>query len=254
MLRLILCSLICFSSIATAAEAPLVAVASNLTQAMTEIADHFQATSGIKVKLSFGSSGNFTRQILQGAHYQLFLAADKKSVDLLRDHGQQLFRNAEFARGRIGFFIPVDSHLSGTTDLQSIVQAIEFEDYRRLVIANPEVAPYGLAAVQALTSAGIWIIDRKKLLLGENAAQAVQFSLSGSVDIGIIPAAAAREPKVIQHGRFFPIPESWHQPIQQYLLLLSDTNPAGARFYNYLLNSESQGILIKFGYTPNVRE
>ena len=254
MLRLILCLLVWWSSITMAAETPLMAVASNLTQAMTEIADHFQASSGIKVKLSFGSSGNFTRQILQGAHYQLFLSADKKSVDLLRDKGQQLFRSTEFARGRIGFFIPTDSHLSGTTDLQSIVHAIEFEDYRRLVIANPELAPYGLAAVQALTSAGVWIIDRKKLLLGENAAQAVQFSLSGAVDIGIIPAAAAREPTVMQHCRFFPIPETWHQPIQQYLLLLSDTNPAGARFYDYLLNSESQGILIKYGYTPNGME
>ena len=254
MLRLILCSLICFSSIATAAEAPLVAVASNLTQAMTEIADHFQASSGIKVKLSFGSSGNFTRQILQGAHYQLFLAADKKSVDMLRDNGQRLFRSAEFARGRIGFFIPKDSRLAGKTDLNSIISAIKFEDYTRLAIANAEVAPYGLAAEQALNSAGIWVLNRSKLLVGENAAQTVQFSLSGAVDIGIIPASAAFQPEVKEGGNFVLIPDSWHQPIQQYLLLLSDTNPASVRFYDYLLNIESQGILIKYGYTPNGRE
>ena len=254
MQRLVLCILVWFSSVVMAAEPPLVAVASNMTQAMTEIAGRFQSSSGIKIKLSFGSSGNFARQILQGARYQLFVAADKKYVDMLRDNGRQLTRIAEFAQGRIDFFIPKDSRLAGPGDLHSIVNAIQFGNYRRLVIANPEVAPYGLAAKQALASAGIWIINYSKLLVGENAAQAVQFSLSGAVDIGIIPASAAVQPEVRERGSFIPIPEAWHLPIQHYLVLLGSANPSAVRFYDYLLTGAAQRILVTYGYTPNMRD
>ncbi|MBF8269902.1 MAG: Molybdate ABC transporter substrate-binding protein [Gammaproteobacteria bacterium] len=252
MLRMVIFLLLCFSPAVMAADPPLVAVASNMTQVMTALADRFQASTQVKIKLSFGSTGNFTRQILQGAPYQVFLAADKKHVDMLRDNGRQLLRTAEFARGRIGFFIPSDSRLTGTTDLSSIVDAIEFENYTRLAIANSEIAPYGLAAEQALNNAGIWVLNRNKLLVGENAAQTVQFSLSGAVDIGIIPASAAFLPVVKEGGNFVLIPETWHQPIEQYLVLLTDTNPNAVRFYDFLLTQESRQILIEYGYTPSI--
>ena len=254
MLRLVLCALLCISSIVTAAEAPLVAVASNLTQAVTEIAGRFKSGTGIMLKLSFGSSGNFARQILQGAPFQLFLSADKKYVDMLRDNGQKFLQTSEYARGRIGFFIPEDSRLSGTAGLNEIINAIEFDDYRRMAIANPEVAPFGLAAEQALSYAGVWYINRNKLLLGENAAQTVQYSLSGAVDIGIIPASAAIQPEVRAHGSFIPIPETWHQPIQHYLVLFADANPSAIRFYDYLLTEAAQRILVTYGYSPNMQD
>ena len=250
MQRLVLCALLCISSIVTAAEPPLVAVASNLTQVVTEIAGRFETRTGITVKLSFGSSGNFARQILQGAPFQLFLSADKKYLDMLKDEGRQLVRITELARGRIGFFIPSDSTLSGITDLDSIVNALEFGNYRRLVIANPDLAPYGLAARQALESAGVWIVDQEKLVLGENIAQAVQFSISGAVDIGIIPESSTLLPEVYNKGRYISIPETWHQPIQQYLALLSDVNPSAIRFYDYLMTQESREILLEYGYAP----
>jgi len=252
--RLLLYLLFLASPPAMAADQPLVAVASNLTQALTEIADHYKQSSGSRIKLSFGSSGNFSRQILQGAPYQIFISADKSNVDFLIANGKQPLRNKAYAQGQIGFFIPKGSRLSGTTDLQGVIEAIEFDNYNRLALANPEVAPYGVAAEQALASAGVWIINRHKLLIGENIAQTVQFSLSGGVDIGIVPASSAIQPEVRGHGNFIPIPVDWHQPIQQYLVLLSDTNPSATRFFDYLLDRESQAILIKYGYTPNERK
>lgn len=251
MFRALFVLLVFYSSLATAAQPPLVAAASNMTRALSEIAGRFEKQSGIKVKLSFGSSGNFARQILQGAPYQIFLAADKKYVDKLTAGGHKVLRNEKFARGSIGFFIPKGSVLSGKTSLEGVVNAIEFDEYKRMVYANPEYAPYGAAAQQALQSAGVWDIDKSKLLLGENAAQAMQFTLAGGVDVGIIPASYAVLPNVKDKGRFIPIPEQWHKPIQQYLALLSDSNPAGVRFYNYLLSADPLTVLTKYGYTGN---
>lgn len=251
MFRVILVLLVMYSSLATAAQPPLVAAASNMTRALTEIAGQFQKQSGISVKLSFGSSGNFTRQILQGAPYQIFLAADKKYVDKLTAGGHKVLRNEEFARGRIGFFIPKGSDLYDKTSLEGIINAIEFDEYHRMVYANPEYAPYGAAAQQSLRNAGVWDIDKSKLLLGENAAQAMQFTLAGGVDVGIIPASYAVLPEVKNRGRFFPIPEQWHKPIRQYLALLSDSNPSGVRFYNYLLSADPLTVLTKYGYIGN---
>jgi len=236
---------------AMAADSVLVAAASNMSTTMTEITDQFEKQSGIRVKLSFGSSGNFTRQILQGAPFQIFLSADKNYVDKLVENNHKPVRSQEFTRGRIGFFIPTGSKLSGKPNLDDIINAIEFDDYNRLVYANPEFAPYGAAAVEALNNAGVWAIDKSKLLMGENAAQALQFSLAGGVDLAIIPASYAVLPKVRDRGQFILIPEQWHKPIQQYLVLLSDSNPSAIRFYEYLLSPEPQFILAKYGYTTN---
>jgi molybdate transport system substrate-binding protein len=251
MLRKLLALLIVNSSLAVAADPPpLVAAASNLAPALTEIADRFERSAGVRVKLSYSSSGNIARQILQGAPFHLFISADKKNLDRLRENGRPLLRETAFARGAIGFFIPSDSRLAGAGELHDIIKAIEFNHYRRLAIANPAHAPYGIAAEQALESAGVWIIDRNKLLLGENIAQAVQFTLSGAVDIGIIPTSSAIIPEVTRKGRFIPIPETWHQPILQYLALLSDSNASAVRFYDYLLTDDAINILMKFGYNP----
>lgn len=241
--------LVLYAPCSMAARTLLVAAASNMSNTLTEITNQFEKESGIRVKLSFGSSGNFTRQILQGAPYQIFLSADKKYVDKLADSGHKPVQTEEFARGRIGFFIPKGSKLSTKTNVEDIINAIEFDDYNRMVYANPEFAPYGTAAVQALHSAGVWNIDKGKLLMGENAAQALQYSLSGGVDVALIPASYAVLPKVKDKGRFFMIPEQWHKPIQQYLALLSDSNPSAKRFYDYLLSTEPQYILAKYGYS-----
>ena len=232
-----------------AARSVLVAAASNMSNTLSEITNQFEKQSGTRVKLSFGSSGNFARQIQQGAPFQIFLSADRKYVDKLADSGHKPVRIEEFARGRIGFFVPKGSKLSTSTNLEDIINSIEFDDYNRMVYANPEFAPYGTAAVQALHSAGVWNIDKSKLLMGENAAQALQFSLSGGVDVAVIPASYAVLPKVKDKGRFYLIPEQWHKPIQQYIALMSDSNPSATRFYDYLLSTEPQYILAKYGYS-----
>ena len=231
-----------------AADIPRIAVASNMSHAMTDIASAFQRDTGIRVELSFGSSGNFSRQIIQGAPYNLFLSADAKYVDLLIENGLKPLADIAYARGRIVLFIPHGSALSDSSDLQASIAKLSQGKFNRLVIANPGHAPYGVAALQALRNAGIPEIDKKRLLLAENAAQATQIALSGNVDAGIIPASFTHLTGLRESGMFFIIPESWHQPLQQRLVLLEGATNMEKQFFNYMQNQSSQLIIKKYGY------
>ena len=219
---------------------------------MTEIREQYRHEQGRSdISLVFGSSGNFARQILQGAPFELFLSANKKYVDLLINNGTMPSDYRQFALGRIGYFIPHGSLLSADNSLEEINKSLVNGKYRRLAIANPEYAPYGVAARQALQTAGLWAIENDKILLGENIAQAVQFTLSGSVDIGIIPLSYAVLPGTRDKGKFFLIPENWHEPIIEYLVLLQGAGSEGKAFYQYLLSGKAAPILKKFGYVTS---
>ena len=240
------------SSGVRAEDIPLVAAASNLSHALDEIVAAYQAETHAPVRMSFGSSGNFTRQILQGAPFHLFLSADQKYLDMLRTEGHPVLASSILARGRIGFFLPRGSGLAGM-DMKAIQQALQHGQYRRIALANPDFAPYGVAAMQALQSAGVWVLEEEKLLLGESAAQAMQFSLSGGVDLGVIPSSYAGLPEIAAKGEFLPIPETWHQPLLQYRVLLIDS-AAGRRFYEYLGSGTALGILQKYSYETESKD
>jgi len=238
---------------ARAEDAPHFAVASNMMQVMTEILKQYKHDSGTgDINLVFGSSGNFMRQILQGAPFELFLSANKKYVDVLLRDGKHVAASREFALGHIGYFIPSGSLLSGKKNLEEINKALSNGEYRRIAFANPEFAPYGVAARQVLQTAGLWAIENEKLLLGENIAQAMQFTLAGGVDIGIVPQSFAVLPQIRDKGNFFLIPEDWHEPIIEYLVLLQDAGPQSRAFYQYLLSGKPKPILKKYGYATDI--
>lgn len=250
-LRLIFIVLLLNSALVRA-ETPVVAVAANMTHVMTEVADQYQAKTGKQIKLTFGSSGNFTRQIQQAAPYTLFLSADKKYVDILTENNLTDSKAIAFARGEIGILIPNRSVLSDATDIRSIFQSLIYGQYRKIAIANPETAPYGAAAMQALQSGGLWATSSQKTLIAENAAQVVQYGLTGSVDLAIIPSSFAIYPGLSGQGKFYPIPPSWHDPIDQYLVLLKGAGKSTRAFLNYLSSEAVKDIIKKYGYSlPN---
>ena len=247
---LVLIILLQASRATAAAESVLVATASNMGNAMQELADGFQKQTGTGVRIVSGSSGNFTRQILQGAPFDLFMSASKAYLDTLRDAGVSIPRSTELARGRIGFYIPAASPLGDRRTLDEILNAVKFNEYRLIAYANPEFAPYGVAARQALEKAGVWVMDINKQLIGENAAQAVQFCLTGSVDMCIIPLSYAKLPEVQKMGRFFLVPADWHEPLRQYIILLNEKNSSAAGFYDFLLGEQASQVLVNYGYDP----
>jgi len=233
---------------ARAVEPTDVAAASDLTFALTEVADLFAAETGDTVRLSFGSSGNFRRQIAQGAPFDLFLSADESYVaDLFRD-GLTLDQGALYGIGRIVLFAPHGSALRPDPELKDLVAAAADGRLKAFAIANPAHAPYGRAARQALTKAGLWNTIGDRLVLGENATQTAQFATSGSAQGGIIPLSLATVPAVSALGTFALLPETWHDPLRQRMVLLRGADEVARRFYAFLQGDAARSILRRYGF------
>ena len=227
---------------------PLVAAASDLQFALDEIVANFQRDTGIAPRVTYGSSGNFTRQIEQGAPFELFLSADEAYVDRLAARGLTRGDGALYAIGRIVLFAPHGSPLEPDPGLENLAARLKSGESGRLAIANPEHAPYGRAAEQAMRSLGVWDAAQPRLLLGENVAQAAQFASSGNADGGIIAYSLALAPALRERGRFALLPETLHAPLRQRMVLLKRASPAAARFYDYLRSPSSRAILGQYGF------
>jgi molybdate transport system substrate-binding protein len=159
--------LLCFLAITAHAEVPNVAAAADLKFALGEIAAAYQKETGRAVRLSFGSSGNFARQIPQGAPFELFLSADEDYILKLAAEGLLQGDGHLYAIGRIALLVPHGSTLTADGELKDLQAAVSDGRIRRFAIANPEHAPYGRAARAALQRAGVWESLQGKLVLGE---------------------------------------------------------------------------------------
>jgi molybdate transport system substrate-binding protein len=230
------------------ADAPVIAGAADLTFALAEIAARFEAEGNGRVRLSMGSSGNVARQIEQGAPYQMFVSADEGFVFRLAERGLTRDRGDLYAIGRIVIFIPPHSDLRPDGTLADLRAAIEGSRLRRFAIANPEHAPYGVAAMQALRSRGLWDGIQRALVLGENVAQAAQFATTGNSQGGIIAHALALAPAMAPLGRFALIPEEWHAPLRQRMVLLRNAGPVAERFYAYMREAPAREIMARHGF------
>ena len=227
---------------------PTLAAASDLKFAIEEVAAHFKRDTGQDIKLVFGSSGNFTAQILQNAPFHLFMSADESFVYKLADAGKTEDRGRAYAVGRIGIMVPLGSPLKADGQFTDLAAALKDGRLQKFAIANPEHAPYGARAREALQHAGLWEAISAKLVLGENISQATQFATSGSAQGGIIAYSLALAPAVAKLGAFELIPESWHQPLRQRMVLLKGAPPAARDFYDYLFTPAAQEIMVRYGF------
>lgn len=228
--------------------APVVAAASDLQFALEEIAAAFTAETGMRVRLSLGSTGNLARQIRAGAPFELFMAADEQFVlDLARDG---LARDAGdlYAIGRIVVKVPPGSRLVPDGSLESLRRALAEGWITRFAIANPDHAPYGMRAREALQHAGLWEEIQPFLVLGENVSQAAQFALSGNADGGIIALSLALSPQVAARGRHDLIPAEFHAPLRQRMALLRGAGPVAEAFHAYLKQPAARGIMQRYGF------
>ncbi|WP_354681853.1 molybdate ABC transporter substrate-binding protein [Cupriavidus necator] len=228
---------------------PTVAAASDLKFAIEEVAARFERDTGQKLKLVFGSSGNFYSQILQGAPFHLYMSADENFVFRLADAGKTVDRGRLYAVGRIGVIVPHGSRLKADSELKDLASALKDGRLRKFAIANPEHAPYGARAREALQHAGLWEAVQPKLVLGENISQTAQFATSGSTEGGIIALSLAKAPSVAKLGEFALIPEAWHQPLRQRMVLVKDAPPAARAFYDYIATPPAQEIMTRYGFS-----
>lgn len=244
-----LIALAALGPVALSAAGPTVAAASTLQFALERVNEAFARETGERVRLTFGSSGHFRRQIATGAPFELYLSADESYVEALHAEGHTVDEGAVYAVGRIGVITP-RGHDSAIRDhsLEGLREAVEAGRLRRLAIANPEHAPYGVAARQALESAGLWEAVEPHLILGENVAQAARFALSGETDGGIIAYGLAVAPPLAERGTFALIPETAHAPLRQRMALIRGASPVARSFYRFLQGPEARDILAEYGF------
>jgi molybdate transport system substrate-binding protein len=219
-----------------------VAAASDLTAGFEEIGREFEATQNIKVVFVFGSTGMLTRQIENGAPMDLFAAANVAYVNQLEQKGLIVpDTKAIYARGRITLWTTADSPLKVET-----VSDLTRPEIKRVAIANPDHAPYGLAAKQALESAGVWESVKPKLVYGDNIRQTLQYAETGNVDVSIVALSLSQQSK----GRWTLVPEQLHQPIDQGLAVIKSThNEQAARaFASFVTGPRGKEILGKYGF------
>lgn len=247
--RCALAALLCTLAAAPhAREAPAIAAASDLKFALEEVAQRFQADGHGTVRLSMGSSGNFARQIEQGAPFQMFLSADEGFVFRLADRGLTRDRGELYAIGRIVILVPPHSDLLADGSLENLRAALQGNRLTRFAIANPEHAPYGRAAMQALKHRGLWDKIQSALVLGENVSQAAQFALTGNSQGGIVAHSLVLAPAMRDRGRFALIPAEWHEPLRQRMVLLRNATPVAERFYAYMQEKPAREIMVRYGF------
>jgi len=220
-----------------------VAAASDLAPAFEEIGREFQSSHKIKVTFVFGSTGMLTRQIENGAPFDLFAAASVSYVDQLEQKGLIVpGTKAIYARGRITLWTPAESTLRLET-----ISDLARPEVMRVAIANPDHAPYGLAARQALESAGIWEAVKPKLVYGDNIRQTLQYAETGNVEVAIVALSLSTQTK----GRWTLIPEELHQPLDQGLAVMKSTrNEQAARaFAAFVTGPQGRAILQRYGFS-----
>lgn len=237
------------------AEPLRVAAASNVQFALEEIAARFEAEEGISVRMTFGSSGNFRRQIAQGAPFELFISADEAYVEALHDQGLTLDDGVRYARGRLAWIqrsgktLPDES--TPLSAIEAAVTAYQRDEAReRIALANPEHAPYGVAARQVLEHAGLWQEMQPLKVIGENVAQAAQFALSDDSRGGLVAYSLAVSPNLDERSEFVPISRDWHEPLYQRMVLLDGAGEAARAFYAYLQGDEASAIFDDHGFDP----
>jgi len=220
-----------------------VSAASDLTFAFQEIGRRFEEETGIPVRFNFGSSGQLAQQIEQGAPVDLFASANVAYIEELERQGLILPDTKQvYAQGRIILWTRTDSPLQITG-----IEDLARPEVERIAIANPDHAPYGVAARQALQAAGLWEVIQPKLVLGENVRQTLQYAETGNVDVAIV----ARSLGVEGEGRWVLIPEEMHRPIDQAMAVVRGTphEEEARRFAAFVSGPQGRPILRRYGFT-----
>jgi molybdate transport system substrate-binding protein len=225
-----------------------ISAASDLTRAFTEVGAAFEAATGTKVVFNFGSTGQLAQQIEQGAPVDVFAAANASYIDQLDAKGLILSDTKQrYANGRIVLWTRADSELQ----LERL-EDLALPGVRRVAIANPDHAPYGTAAREALRAVGLWAGVQPKLVLGENVRQALQYAETGNVDAAIValslvvPAAMAED----VDGRYVLVPEDLHAPLDQTVAVIRSTaHEREARaFAEFVGSPAAREIMRKYGF------
>ncbi len=227
------------------ADSTLVAVASNFTKPMTEIAESFEKATGHSAKLSFGSTGKFVSQIQNGGPFEILLAADETAPALLEKEGYVVSgTRSTYALGKLALW----SATPGYVDAEAKI--LKTGSFKHIAIADPKLAPYGAAAVDYLTKQGLLEKTQPLMVLGENITQTQQFISTGNAELGFVALSQIIENGKIGSGAGYISPSNHYATIRQAVALLKNgaENPAAIALLAYLKSAPALAIIQKYGY------
>lgn len=233
------------ASFAAQADEVSVAVAANFTAPMQKIAADFEKATGHKAQLVFGSTGKFYAQIKSGAPFQVLLAADDETPARLVKEGDAVAGSQfTYAVGKLVLWSPKPGFVD---DKGEVLKSGRFE---HLSIANPKLAPYGLAAVETLKALGLADALQPKLVTGESITQAQQFVVSGNAELGFIAFAQIHKDGKLIDGSYWLVPGKYHTPIRQDAVVLDKgkASAAAAALLGYLKSPAAVAVIRAYGY------
>ena len=221
------------------------AVASNFSAPMKQIAALFEQQSGDTVKLSFGSTGKFYAQIKGGAPFDVFIAADSATPQHLEEEGMAV-NGSRFVYALGGLVLW--SAQPGYVDDKGAV--LRKGDYTRLAIADPKLAPYGMAAKQTLEKLALWNSIRNRLVMGENITQTYQFAATGNAELGFVALSQVMRDGKVSQGSWWRVPAEMYKPIRQSAVLLSGAKDKAAAqaFLDFLKSKKAAAVIRSYGY------
>ncbi len=242
---LIFVCLLVVGQTAHAEENITIAAAADLKFALDEIVVLFKSTHpAAQIETIYGSSGNFSTQIQQGAPYDLYFSADIAYPRALKAEGLAASEVQAYGVGRIVLWS--QSRDAGKMTLADLADP----SIRKIAIANPMHAPYGKRAEEALKTAGLWEEVQAKLVYGENIAQAAQYVQSGNAQVGIIALSLALGPELAKQGSYALIPDKLHQPLEQGFIITKRAadNSLAQAFARFVAGKEARAIMIRYGF------
>jgi molybdate transport system substrate-binding protein len=227
------------------AEKITIAAAADLKFAMDEIVNTYKkANSADEIDVVYGSSGKFQTQIQQGAPYDLYFSADISFPRELAKNGFAASEVKPYAVGRIVLW-------SASMDASKMtLDSLSDPKITRIAIANPQHAPYGKRAEEALRSSGLWDKVEPKLVYGENIAQTAQFVQTGNAQAGVIALSLAVNPELASKGGYWLIPEKLHAPLEQGFIITKQAagNALAKRFAEYMGSKPARAVMSKYGF------
>ncbi|WP_430389928.1 molybdate ABC transporter substrate-binding protein [Dyella sp. 20L07] len=220
-----------------------VAAAADLRGALDQVVTQYQiAHPDSKIDVIYGSSGNLTTQIEQGAPFELFFSADSSFPERLVEHGKASGKPVQYAEGHIVLW-------SASIDMKGVqVKDLSQTRFGHIAIANPLHAPYGKRAEQALRASGIWDDVQSRLVIGENIAQTAQYVQTGNAQVGFVAESFAMNPAI--KGSYIAVPASLYEPLRQSLVLTQrgGNSELAKSFMSYVQSPEARALLAKYGF------
>lgn len=229
------------------AQTATIAVAANMKDAFTQILAEFKTLDSSGLKVVYGSSGNLSTQILNGAPFDLFVAADEQFPLELYKSGKTLDEGALYAVGKLVLVTKASSQIDLLNTKSGITNAIAKAN--KVAIAKPELSPYGKAAVEYLKAEGLWDKAKGKLVYGDNIGAATTYVLTGAADLGFTALSLAKSDVIAKETRFLLLDAKFYQPIKQRMVLMKGAPLEVVNLYRFIQSPQGKTILQKYGYT-----